>query len=171
MGIRYYAYAFDADLTEQVLADPYTVLSRDPLGDAWGLIPQPIGYIATFEQVTPRRDLLYLDKAWGSLQRLTGPSEGTEPRPAFRMFEGQVRHHSMGWDSWVRVITPGEVPAIAADLEQIADEEAVRLFRAWAGSWSDPDVEARYGLQFLRSAREFSRALAAEGRGMVYEIG
>jgi len=36
MGIRYYAYAFDGKLTEQVLADPLSFLSDDPLADAWG---------------------------------------------------------------------------------------------------------------------------------------
>ena len=37
MGIRYYAYAFDADQTEAALADPHHFLSDDPLADAWGL--------------------------------------------------------------------------------------------------------------------------------------
>lgn len=73
MGIRYYAYAFDHELTGQALADPRSILSSDPLADAWGLVPHAAVSTATFEQVVPRRDMLYLDKAWRELQFLTGP--------------------------------------------------------------------------------------------------
>ena len=30
MGIRYYAYAFDADLAQQAVDDPHSILSSDP---------------------------------------------------------------------------------------------------------------------------------------------
>jgi hypothetical protein len=33
MGIRYYAYAFDAHLTAQALAEPHSILSDDPLAE------------------------------------------------------------------------------------------------------------------------------------------
>lgn len=39
MGIRYYAYAFDADRAQQAVDDPHSILSSDPLADAWGLEP------------------------------------------------------------------------------------------------------------------------------------
>lgn len=37
MGIRYYAYAFENDQTERVVADPRRFISDDPLADAWGI--------------------------------------------------------------------------------------------------------------------------------------
>jgi hypothetical protein len=33
MGIRYYAYAFDADMTTRALADPASFISDDPLAE------------------------------------------------------------------------------------------------------------------------------------------
>lgn len=40
MGIRYYAYAFDADMTARAQADPRSFISDDPLADAWGHAPR-----------------------------------------------------------------------------------------------------------------------------------
>lgn len=171
MGIRYYAYAFDAEMTERALADPRSVISDDPLADAWGL---PHGFTSgttDFEQSVSKRDLLYLDKAWWLLQALTAPEAGEEePRPAYRMFEGRVTDTHTGWLSWVRALTPGEVVAIARDLESIDDDTAEARFRESA-RWGDQDAEAAYGLQYLRAARAFITGLAASGRGMAYLIG
>lgn len=63
MGIRYYAYAFDADRTAEALASPRLFLSSDPLADAWGLERGARCGAATFRQAVPDRDMLYLDKA------------------------------------------------------------------------------------------------------------
>lgn len=171
MGIRYYAYAFDAEMTERALADPRSVISDDPLADAWGL---PHGFTVgttNFQQSVPKRDLLYLDKAWSLLQALTAPKAGDEePRPAYRMFEGRVTDTATGWVSWVRALTPGEVVAIARDLESIDDDDAEARFREHA-RWGDPDAEAAYGQQYLRAARAFVAGLVASGRGMAYKIG
>ncbi len=172
MGIRYYAYAFDADMTEKALADPRSVMSDDPLADAWGL---PHGFTVgttNFEQSVPKRDLLYLDKAWSLLQALTSPGPGdSEARPAHRMFEGQVTSTDTGWIAWVRAVTPPEVADVARDLEGIDPEQAAASFREAARFGADPDAEARYGLHYLSAARSFVSQLAAEGRGMVYKIG
>lgn len=65
MGIRYYAYAFEAEDTERAIQDPRSMMACDPLGDAWGIVPGGHGDIATLKQHTPERDMLYLDKAWG----------------------------------------------------------------------------------------------------------
>lgn len=173
MGIRYYAYAFDAALTEQAVADPDSILSSDPLADAWGLEPHASVSVATFEQVSPKRDMLYLDKAWSALQSLTRPvSDDPAVGASFRMFEGSVAMHDMGWDSWVRTIRPEEVPAIRDELCAI-DEARVRQ---WAKKWHSPygadhETELQYVLDFLGRAQEFVKVLAAEGRGMVYLIG
>lgn len=170
MGIRYYAYAFDADSTDRALADPRSVISDDPLADAWGL---PHGFTSgttDFEQSVPARDMLYLDKAWSLLQALTAPKGGDEPRPAYRMFEGRVTDTETGWVSWVRALTPNEVAAIARDLDSIDDDDAGARFRERA-RFGDPEADAEYGHQYLRKARAFVAALAADGRGMAYMIG
>ncbi|HEX5859509.1 MAG TPA: hypothetical protein VFY91_15505 [Microbacterium sp.] len=173
MGIRYYAYAFDADVAQQAVDDPHSILSSDPLADAWGLEPHASVSVATFEQVSPKRDMLYLDKAWSALQSLTRPSPA-EPAvgSSYRMFEGDVTMHGLGWEPWVRTILPAEVPVIRDDLCAI-DELRVRT---WAETWRSPhgaddQDELRYVLDFLRRAQEFVESLAAEGRGMVYLIG
>lgn len=173
MGIRYYAYAFDADLAQQAVDDPHSILSSDPLADAWGLEPHASVSVATFEQVSPKRDMLYLDKAWSALQSLTRPNPGgTSLGSCYRMFEGNVAMHGLGWEPWVRTILPEEVPVIRDDLCAI-DEFRVRT---WAETWRSPygaddEDELRYVLDFLRRAQEFVDSLAVEGRGMIYLIG
>lgn len=173
MGIRYYAYAFDADLAQQAVDDPHSILSSDPLADAWGLEPHARMSVATFEQVSPKRDMLYLDKAWSALQSLT--RQGTESAAhgsCYRMFEGKVTPNGFGWDSWVRTILPDEVTSIRDDLCAI-DESRVK---AWARTWRSPhgagdEDELRYVLDHLTRAQEFVRSLARDDRGMVYLIG
>lgn len=173
MGIRYYAYAFDADLAQQAIEDPHSILSSDPLADAWGLEPHAAVSFTTFEQVSPKRDMLYLDKVWSALQSLTRPGPGSPAAGScYRMFEGNVTMHDMGWDPWVRTILPDEVPAIRDELCAI-DESRVR---DWAGTWrsqhgADDADELRYVLDYLKRAQEFVESLAADGRGMVYLIG
>lgn len=173
MGIRYYAYAFDAELTQQAIDEPHSILSSDPLADAWGMEPHASVSITMFEQTSPKRDVLYLDKAWSALQSLTDPPSGARGEAkAYRMFEGRVIMHDMGWDPWIRTITPEEIPAIRDDLCAF-DESRVR---AWAVDWrspfgADPEDEIRYVSDFLKRAKEFVTALAADGRGMVYMIG
>lgn len=173
MGIRYYAYAFDAELARQATDDPESILSSDPLADAWGMEPHASMSVATFEQVSSKSDMLYLDKAWSALQSLTqAASDAPEQAPAHRMFEGRVTMHHMGWDPWVRTLLPEEIPTIRDDLRAF-DEARVR---AWAVDWRSPfgadhEDEIRYVLDFLERAKEFVTELAANGRGMVYMIG
>jgi hypothetical protein len=173
MGIRYYAYAFDADLAQQAVDDPHSILSGDPLADAWGLEPHAAMSVATFEQVSPKRDMLYLDKAWSALQSLTRSGTGSAATGScYRMFEGNVTVHDMGWDPWVRTILPEEVPSIRDGLCAIDESEV----RSWAHTWrsrhgADDDDELRYVLDYLRQAQEFVESLAVDCRGMVYLIG
>ncbi|WP_353815705.1 hypothetical protein [Agromyces sp. SYSU T00266] len=169
MGIRYYAYAYDAADTQVALDDPRRILSSDPLADAWGMQPHASVGTPTFAQALPRRDMLYLDKAWSALQAMTAPAIRDRPRAAFRMFEGRVTHHSDGWDAWVRTILPQEVPAIRDDLDRLARAESERRV-AVEGAEADSDVDG-YVLHYLRSARDFVTGLAVDGRGMVYMIG
>lgn len=172
MGIRYYAYAFDAELTEQALADPHSILSDDPLADAWGFAPHAVVSTPAFEQAVPKRDLLYLDKAWRELQWLTGPDDAGRPaRPSYRMFEGQVTMRGFSWIPWVRTLVPDDMPAIARDLWSIEDADAIfddRVIWGPRGPGGAPDDDV---VPYLRKARAFAAGLAAEGRGMVYTIG
>lgn len=170
MGIRYYAYAFDKEQTDQALADPRAFIASDPLADAWGFEPHARTGVVTFEQSVPKRDLLYLDKAWRGLQALTGPTPTQAlARPAYRMFEGKVAfsHGGLSWSPWVRVLDPAEVRLIAQDLGGLtADGVRDRLRRD--GATQD---EVDYVLPYLESARSFVNDLARDGRGMAYLIG
>jgi hypothetical protein len=172
MGIRYYAYAFDGKQTDQALADPLSFLSDDPLADAWGFEHGATVSTPTFEQSVPHRDMLYLDKAWRHLQRLTAPAEpDVIARPAYRMFQGAVVMNDMGWEPWVRTLTPPEVVAVASDLENFTDEDLELRWRESHFVGSDLDGEFDFVVSYLRQARTFMANLAAEGRGMVYLIG
>ena len=170
MGIRYYAYAFDGDRTEQALADPRAFTSSDPLADAWGFEPHARLAVAAFEQSVPERDLLYLDKAWLDVQALTGPAKPSGlARPAYRMFEGQVALSADGcsWTPWVRALDPAEVSIIAQDLGELTADVALDHLRREGATTGDAD----YVLHYLERARRFVDGLAREGRGMTYLIG
>ncbi|MFI2563097.1 hypothetical protein [Paenarthrobacter sp. NPDC018779] len=170
MGIRYYAFAFDGDMTDRVLADPRSVMSSDPLADAWGFEPGAEVGFPTFEQSIPERDMLYLDKAWRELQAFTAPSRtGADARPAFRMFEGEVTMHYDGWESWIRVLPPMDVPAIAQDLSDITDAELGNWLQGSLRFQRDSNVS--YAVGYLQRARAFVNDLAASDRGFVYLIG
>jgi len=172
MGIRYYAYAFAGNLTDQALADPLSFLSDDPLADAWGFEQGATISTPTFEQAVPKRDMLYLDKAWRHLQCLTAPAEpALMARRAYRMFEGAVVMNDMGWEPWVRTLTPPEVLAVARDLEEVSDEDVELRLRESHCFSPDFDGEVDYVVSYLRQARTFTANLAAAGRGMVYMIG
>jgi hypothetical protein len=171
MGIRYYAYAFDPDLTAWALADPRSFLSADPLADAWGLEPGAAVSTATFRQSLPDTEMLYLDKAWPYLQALTAPSNGEAPRPAYQLFEGQVRMTDGGWESWIRALHPGLVDVVARDLSTITVSEAETRFREVASHRPDPEEDVDYACHYLLRAQEFIGSLSATGRGLVYMIG
>jgi hypothetical protein len=149
MGIRYYAYAFDAELTEWVLADPRSFLS----------------------ETLPDSEMLYLDKAWSYLQALTSSSNGEAPRPAHQMFAGHVRMTDGGWEPWVPALHPHQVDVVARDLSTITVGEAETRFRELASHRPDPEEDVDYACQHLRCAQEFIGSLPAAGRGLVYMIG
>jgi hypothetical protein len=163
MGIRYYAYAFEADMTARALADPASFISDDPLADAWGMPHGAQSAVTNFEQSVPKTEMLYLDKAWSALQAMTEPSgEDSRARPAYRMFEGQVTMDRYGWAPWVRALSPDDVAEIAEDL--------VELQHALRDDVAD-DCDAGYAIDFLKRAVEFVTGLAASHRGFVYMIG
>lgn len=148
-------------------------MSSDPLADAWGLEPHASVSTATFQQVPPLRDMLYLDKAWSSLQSLTEPAADRAPAEScYRMFEGRVTHTGLGWEPWVRTLVPDDMPAIHSDLRTF-DGDRVRLWmRTWRNPYdTDDDEECRYVMRHLQSAHRFVEGLVEDGRGMVYLIG
>jgi hypothetical protein len=174
MGIRYYAYAFDSDQTEEALADPLTVIGADPLADAWGLEPGFTQGVTEFRQSLPERDLLYLDKAWPHLQWLSAPrSSSVGARAAYRMFDGQVTYADDGltWRPWVRALPPHEVALIAWDLETISDLDIKVGLDGFCSSRQALEFELPYAAQFLHRARVFVHTVASEGRGFAYMIG
>lgn len=169
MGIRYFAYAFDAASTADALADPRAFIASDPLADAWGMEPHATLSVATFEQRSPKQDMLYLDKAWAELQVLTEPRlPSVAARPAYRMFEGYVTHcEDYSWIPWVRALRPEDMGPIAHDLGELTPGVARDILRRRriAGE------SAEYALQYLDAARAFAQGLVRDGRGMVYLIG
>lgn len=175
MGIRYYAYAFDADATKAVLADPRAYISADPLADAWGLPPGSMVGTTDFRQGPPEKDMLYLDKAWRNLQLMTKPSDpAEEPRPAYRMFEGDVTPLDdwEGWLPWVRAIPPEGVPPIADDVDTLTRADFVPwLPRHSSESGDGDDSEAEYVDHYMNRTRRFLRGLEESGRGFAYMIG
>ncbi|QHC63473.1 DUF1877 domain-containing protein [Rathayibacter festucae] len=163
MGIRYYAYAFDADLTERALAYPRSVIGETALAGAWGMPHGAAIEAADLPQPVPEDDMLCLDRAWSGLQALTAPrSPGQPPRPAHRMLEGRVSLRGMCWDPWTRAVLPGEVPEIADDLLALRQELEEGLSQ-------HPEGE-QLG-QYLDRAVDFASRIARSGRGFVYLIG
>jgi hypothetical protein len=116
--------------------------------------------------------MLYLDKAWRHLQCLTAPAEpGLIARRAYWMFEGAVVMNDLGWEPWVRTVTPPDVVAVAHDLENLSDEDLELRMQEPRFFGRGLDGEFDYVVGYLRQARTFMANLAAEGRGMVYMIG
>ena len=159
MGIRYYAYPVAPELVDLAREEPRLFLSPDPLADAWG---------------PPERcpEMLYLDKCWHWLQRLT--TRGDAPRPAYRLFEGGVRFvdGGAGWHAWERVLGPDEVEAVAADIVLLGEEDVRATVRRWSPDHGRSVAEEMsYVMQFLGAAQHFAVATSRAGRGIVYTIG
>lgn len=107
--------------------------------------------------------MVNLDKAWSSIQVLSAPSMPDDtPRPAYRMFEGQVTMSGYGWIPWVRALAPDDVVEIAEDL--------VDMQRS-IGDDATSDRDTRYVLNFLQRAVEFVTHAALSNRGFAYMIG
>ncbi len=170
MGIRYYAYAVEADRIEDALECPSMFLSCDPLADALGMEVGAMSGTAIMRQVVPEQDMLYLDKAWSELQELsrTGGYDGG-PRPSYRMFEGKVCMFGMGWEPWVRVLRPEEMKAISLDLKSLCLEEEFPILEHGDGISGGERIS--YVASYLRAACRFADVLVGSGRGMVYMIG
>lgn len=173
MGVRYYAYACDAHQTDQARAFPRSIMAGDPLADAWGSEPGDAVSIATLQQHTPERDMLYLDKAWGHLQIVTDPAvRGGSLPPAFGLFEGHVTMDAdhMGWAPWLRTVTPEAMLALAQDLCSITTDEAEARLWPSCSSRRDPEGELAYGVHHFERAQKFFAGLEGDGRGAVYMI-
>ena len=167
MGIRYYAYAFNSDQTEQAQSCPESMVSDDPFADAWGIEAGAEVGAVTSVQALPESDVLYLDKAWRHLQRVTAPHNGEPKRPAHRMFEGEPSWYGRPVE---RTLPPAVMPEIAEDLALIIADDVADRVRAQP-CFGDPDGEVDYVLDYLARAREFVDGLVQSGRGMVYLIG
>lgn len=78
MGIRYDAYRVERAHVAHARKDPRFFIADDPLADAWALDGR----------AKPR--MLYLDKSWRLLQRVTWPGPDVAPRVSHRLSEGGV---------------------------------------------------------------------------------
>lgn len=169
MGIRYYAYPVPSEQTEAALASPREFMSADPLADAWGLVPSGDG-VSERMGAKPVPEMLYLDKCWPLLQRLTGPQGGRDSI-SYLLFEGQVTWTPRGHIPWTKALSPEDVARIADDLAEFDEADVDRLID---GSDFDPRVrrdDRDYLLFHLRKAQEFTAMLRRTERGLVYEIG
>lgn len=158
MGIRYYAYPVPAELVAEALREPFRFISDDPLADAWG-------------PAEDRPTMLYLDKCWSYLQALTRPDFDGPPRPAYRLFEGEVTpvyDDRIAWIPWTRVLDPAEVGEVARDLALIDHGNVRTMLRQRPGARPD---DYSYVAQYLADAREFAARMVEEGSGLVYLIG
>jgi hypothetical protein len=157
MGIRYYAYPLPAEFVERARSDPHLFLSADPLADAWG-------------PAEDRPTMLYLDKCWWYLQALTWPDHDTPPRPAYRLFEGEVTEVGDGSHlPWLRVLDPEEVAEIARDLALLDDDDV----HTWAAetSLSRGREDVDYLKHYLGAAKDFIARMVPDGWGLLYLIG
>lgn len=158
MGIRYYAYPLAPEFVERAMDDPRPFLSDDPLADAWGLgRPQ-------------RADMLYLDKCWSLLQRLTHPPGG-RPRPAHALVAGQVTHMGGGWIPWIDVLAPSDVDDVARDLALLDRSDVEARFAPVSGRIDEGRDEREYVTQYLGRAQQFTAQMQRRGWGLVYLIG
>ena len=161
MGIRYYAYPVAPQNIDEASKNPEQFLSSDPLVDAWGL--EPVGPNEYAMHVNPRPRMLYLDKCWSLMQRLT--HQTAHPRPAYALVAGDVLPDGFGWHPYVAALTPAEVADIANDLEAIADDELASFCETLE------EDDADYLKYHFEQAKAFTRELAQSGEGLVYTIG
>jgi hypothetical protein len=157
---------------KQARQNPDKFISVDPFGDAWG-------------PTAGRPPMLYLDKCWQLLEELTRPQIEADPRPAYRLFEGDVACDSdqLGWYPWIRVLDADEIAEIAHDIAEIAhdiaeiahdivllDDEDIRAMIATHPAFQQAED---YGnlRHDLTDAQTFVTDLAADGSGVVYMIG
>ncbi|OUZ07299.1 hypothetical protein BHE97_17515 [Aeromicrobium sp. PE09-221] len=147
MGLRYYAYQVEPHFIGLARHDPsFFVSAESPAGGdgrSGGAIVD-------------------LDKRRRQLHRLT--TDGAEPRPSSRLFEGDVRH--CGDDAsrvpCIRVLEPDEVSRIAADLVLLGERDVRSMFRS---------EEVASVAEFLIRVQHFAVDAARAGNGIIYLIG
>lgn len=158
------AAAFDPEMTDEVLTSPDLAWLGEPLPPA---TPDRLGQFHTIaDRLCEKADTLDLDKSWRSLQMMTEPKGLALPGPAHLMFAGEPTWCGHGHISHVRVVTPGMVPWIAADLERLK----VSCFRHAAALRLGCD-EAEYVVPYFDEAVEFAARQAKAGRGFMFMIG
>lgn len=157
MGIRYYAYPLAPEFVDRATEDPWAFMSDDPLADAWGP-----------KESAP--DMLYLDKCWRYLQRLTTPGVAC-PRIAYDLFEGDVTHTSRGWIPWIKVLTPDAVSEVSRDLSLLDGDDVDALLTRDDFYTTRLEEDRSYIKEHLRSAQAFTARMQARGWGLVYLIG
>jgi hypothetical protein len=86
--------------------------------------------------------MLYLDKCWRELQELLGTQEPLHPRTAYGLVSGSVTLTDYGWIPFIRLVEPGEVAAIAADLALVGPSDVTEMLTARTSSfYADETIE------------------------------
>lgn len=117
----------------------------------------------------PRPEMLYLDKCWRLLQRLTHDSPG-EVRPAYGLFEGDVDAWAVGgYEPYVKALSPEELALAADDLESVTESDVEALFQR--DDFFPGEGDRNYILEYLEDAKRFATDLRQRGFGLVYIIG
>jgi len=154
MGIRYFAVSIDTEDYEHIKAGPCPTC---------GTRPHP----RDTDDCEQQTDTLDLDKSWRYLQHFLA-----ETRPARQLVSGQVTNTNYGWISYQGLVSPDEVPAVAADLKSITSLALEQHFKRegdWINDRSEEDF--RYVSAYLDYAIAFTEKVANDARGIVYYIG
>ena len=167
MGIRYYAYPRHPDHYEAAAEDPRSFMSDDPLGDAWGLVPNGDGTSTMGGKAVP--PMLYLYKCWPHLQSLTTtPLGGHSPAHALFAGEPTMLNGGLCWEGFAKALSPAEMKEIAEDLKDATLFDDRDAFEP--GVIEDMPSELHYAQHYLEKAKDFAQEMSDKGLGAVYLI-
>lgn len=170
MGIRYWASGLPPEAVERARRAPKCYFHDDPFEER--------GPDGKREEIP----VLDLDKAWHSLQRMTedpsarpsgwrrsGADRGWDlrrelsPRAASALVAGDVVHTYDGWTSYIGILDPEQVAAVADDLDTMGEGDVNAVYE-------DRDDRAHV-LHYLEQAKEFAAEVRDRGWGVIYTIG
>lgn len=160
MGISYFARPVPAGLVDIAKINPGALLD-----DAW--------FWRTWTPSRWRPGELDLDKSWQDMQDLFGSSGQDPPRAAYELVRGQAEWVGARIRPFDRVLDPGQVAAVARDLERADLRELYqhclpRHSPDWAAIM---DGRRGYVESHLASAASWTTELSAKGLGLIYSIG
>lgn len=160
MGINYFARPIPASLVDIAKINPGAFL-----GDLW--------FWRSWPESRWRPGELFLDKVWRDLQALFGENGQDPPRPAYELVRGEARFFGWQVQPFDRVLDPGQVAAVARDLERADLRELYQhCLPQHSPDWA-AIMDGRRGNveSHLAVAACFTAELSAKGLGLIYSIG